>query len=146
MPLKQGHKGIVIFGLIEIAIGLVTLTAVISSLILGKSTKPLSVLVFVITASGISLGLGIGILRRNLTSYHFLLFFSSIIILSKILILTKIITLSGELETSISADIKSLVSICYHSLLIFYFVHSAVKKEFGEKRNVLFSLKMPFKR
>jgi len=137
--------GIVIFGLIEISTGLITLIAVIISLILGKSIKPLEVLIFVLITSIISLSLGIGILRYNLTSYHLSLFFATVIILSKVLIFARIISLSGALETNISPTAKNIISIIYHSLLIWYFVRPSVRKQFGEKRNVLFSLKLPFR-
>jgi hypothetical protein len=139
------NAGIIFFGLIELIIGSFTLIAVIISLILGKSTKPPEVLIFVLTTSTVSLSLGIGILKRNLTSYHLLLFLSVIIILSKILIFAKIIFLTGALETSIPPSLKNIISIVYHSLLIWYFVRPSVRKQFGEKRNVLFSLKLPFR-
>jgi len=138
------NYGIIIFGLIEISIGLVTLVGVIISLILGKSTKPPEVLIFVLTTASISLSLGIGILRRSLSSYHLLLFFATVIIISKILIFAKIITLSGALETNVPSSVKNIASIIYHGLLIFYFVQPSARKEFGEKRKVLFSLKVPF--
>ena len=132
------------FALIEILVGSITLIAVILSLIQGRSTKPIEVLIFVLTTATLSTTLGFGILRRNLTCYHLLLYFSSIIIFSKILIFAKIIALSGALETTMPASIKNIVSISYHSMLIFYFTRKAIREEFGEKRNVLFSLKMPF--
>jgi hypothetical protein len=139
------HKWLtVIFALAEIIIGSVTLIAVILSLIQGKSTKPPEVLVFVLTTAIISLGLGFGIFRYNLTSYHLLLYLSSIIILSKILIFAKIITLSGELETIIPASLKNVVSILYHGLLIFWFTRKSVREQFGERRNFFSFLKMPF--
>lgn len=139
------HKlGIIIFALIEILIGLITLIAVALSLIQGRSTKPLEVLIFVFTTSSLSTALGFGILRLNLTCYHLLLYFSSIIIFSKILILAKIITLNGALETTIPPLIKNIISILYHSLLIFYFTRKPVKDLFGERRNAIFSIKMPF--
>lgn len=138
------HKwGIIIFAFIEILLGSITLVAVILSLIQGKSTKPLEVLIFVLITAVISTVLGFGILRYNLTCYHLLLFLSSIIILSKILIFAKIITLSGALETKIPSSLKNIISISYHSLLIFYFTRKPIKEKFGERRNVIFSLKMP---
>jgi hypothetical protein len=135
--------GIIAFGIIEICIGLITLIAVIASLISGTSTKPLEVLIFVLATSVISLSLGIGILRYNLHSYHIMLFFATIIILSKILIFAKIISLSGALETRIPSSTKNAISIIYHSLLIWYFLRPSVRRHFGEKRNVLFSIKLP---
>jgi len=125
------HKrGIIIFAFIEITLGFITLFTVFSSLIQGKSTKPLEVLIFVLTTAVVSMALGLGILRYNLTSYHLLLFFSRVIILSKILVFAKIITLSGALETRIPSSLKSVISIFYHSLLIFYFTRRSTREQF----------------
>ena len=137
--------GILMFGAIEISLGLITFISVILSIILGKPTKPLPVLIFVLITALISSVLGIGILRRNLSCYHLLLFFSTVVILSKILIFAGIISLSGALETSIPAGVKNLISVTYHTLLILYFLRSPVRELFGEKRDVLFSLKSPFR-
>lgn len=118
------------FGLAEISIGLVTLFATALSFILGKSAKSPEVLIFVIIASAISLVLGIGLLRLNARCYRLLLFFAAVIIISKVLIFAKIITLSGALETSISSNIKNLVSVVYHIVLIWYFRRPNVVKQF----------------
>jgi hypothetical protein len=136
--------GVVAFGVIEIIIGCVTLLGLMLSLFLGRSAKPPEVLIFVLTTAAISFGLGIGILRRSLTSYHLVIFFSTVVILSKILIFAKIISLSGALETTIPPPVKNLVSVIYHCLLIFYFTRPSVKKHFGERRGASFSLKFPF--
>lgn len=124
---------IILFGTIEIIIGLVTLAAVTLSLFFGQSAKPANILIFVLSTAVLSLGLGIGILRRNLTSYRLLLFFAAAVILSKILIFAKIITLSGALETDIPQSAKNIISVIYHSLLIWYFSQPLVRKEFREK-------------
>jgi len=123
--------GIVVFGLTEVIIGSVTLLAVSLSFLLGKSAKPPEVLIFVLTTSAISLALGIGVLRHNLVSYNFLLFFSTVIILSKVLIFYRIIYLAGALETTIPSPTKNAVSIIYHTLLLLYFIQPAVKKQFA---------------
>ena len=122
--------GIKLFAFIEIIIGSVTLAAVILSLIQGRSTKPWEVVMFVLVTSGISFGLGIGLLRYSLTSYHLLLYLSSIIVLSKLLISANIIYLSGALETTVPAPVKNIVSILYHSALIFYFTRRPVREKF----------------
>ena len=124
------RRGIIIFGIVEILIGLITLTAVIVSLIQGKSTKPFEALAFVLITAVISLIVGLGILRYNRYCYNALLYFSSIIILSKILIFAKIITLNGALETTIPDSFKNIISILYHSLLIFYFTRKSIKEKF----------------
>ncbi|MEK6727855.1 MAG: hypothetical protein AABY28_04180 [Candidatus Omnitrophota bacterium] len=133
MPPKRNY-GIFIFGLIEIGIGLITFFVVIASLILGKSTKPLEVVIFVLTTAAISFSLGLGVLRMNLRSYHLLLFFATVVILSKALIFAKIISLSGALEASIPSQAKNTISILYHILLVGYFISPKVRKAFGEKK------------
>lgn len=129
------YGGIVIVGIIEIFIGLITLIAIAGSLFLGKSTKPPEVFIFVFITSIISCSLGIGILKRNLTSYHLLLFFATVVILTKLLIFAKIITLSGALETIIPQSLKNIISVIYHSSIIWYFSRSEIKKQFGERRD-----------
>jgi hypothetical protein len=121
---------IILFGIIEILIGGVTLTAVLLSLFEGKSTKPLNVLLFVLFTALTSLGIGIGILRHNLNCYRLLLYFSSIIVLSKILIFAKIISINGALETTIPSPVKHIISIIYHSIIILYFTRNRVKEKF----------------
>jgi len=127
--------GIIIFALIEILIGSITLIAVILSVIQAKSAKPAEVLFFVLAAAAVSLILGCGILRLNISCYYLLLYFSSVIIFSKVLIFAKIITLSGELETIIPPPLKNVASILYHGLLMLYFTRKPVKNLFGEHRN-----------
>lgn len=141
--MKPG-RGIVLFGITEIIIGATTLGAVMLSVFLGKSAKPAGVLIFVLASSAISVFLGLGVLKRRLSSYHLLLFFSTLILLSKILIFAKIISLSGALETALPQPAKNLISVIYHSCLIFYFTRLSTREQFGEKRGVLFSLKLPF--
>lgn len=126
--------GIISFGLIEIVIGAATLIAVIISLLSGKSAKPSGVAIFVLTSALISLALGIGVLRRNLAAWRLLLFLSAYIILSKVLIFAKIITLSGALETTIPGPLKNIISIIYHSLLVWYFSRASIRREFGQGR------------
>jgi hypothetical protein len=142
--MTKWQAGIFVFAAIEIFIGVITLAAVTTSLILGISTKPLEVLVFVLTTSTISLSLGIVILRRSRSGYHLLIFFSLVVILSKLLIFAKIISLSGALETTVPSSAKNIISLIYHSLLILFFSRGPVKKEFGERRRALFSLTLPF--
>ena len=139
------HKlGIIIFAIIEILIGLITIIAVICNLLQGKSTKSFEVLVFVLVTAATSTGLGIGLLKRSLNSCRLLLLFSCIIIFSKILIFANIISLNGALETIIPSSLKNIISIVYHCSIIFYFTRKRIKEYFGERRGVLFSLKSPF--
>jgi hypothetical protein len=128
--MKFQKLGIILFGIIEIIIGSVTFVALMASLVLGKSTKPLEIFLFVLTTSLISSGLGIGIIRHNLHSFHMLLFFSAAIILSKFLAFANIIYFNGALETSISPCFKSICSIIYHGLLLVFLTRPSVRKQF----------------
>jgi len=128
--MKYKKLGIILFGIIEIIIGSVTFVALVASLLLGKSTKPPQVFLFVLTTSIISLGLGIGIIRHNVHSYHMLFFFAGAIILSKFLVFAKIIYFNGALETTISPSFKNITSVIYHGILLFFLTRPSVKKEF----------------
>lgn len=124
-------RGILFFGLTEIAIGAITLSSVLVSLFLYLSQKPLNVLVFVITASVISIILGAGILLRKIHSLHMLLFFASMIIVSKILIFARIISLHGALETAVPEPMKNIISLGYHSAVILYFSSRRIRANFN---------------
>ncbi len=124
--------GILIFGVTEILIGSITLIAVFLSILQGKSGKPLEVLIFVLITCGLSVGLGIGILKHNKTSFNLLIFFSLIIIFSKILVFANIIALNGALETSLPVSLKNAISVLYHSLVIFYFTRKPVTAKFDK--------------
>jgi len=120
-----------IFALIEISIGTTTFISILISLIAQTSRKPLNVLVFVMLASLISLFIGLGLLFKSRLCLTLLLYFSFSIILSKILIFSKIIYLAGALETNIPEPIKNIVSLVYHSLIIWYFHQKQIKAEFA---------------
>jgi len=126
----KSKLGINIFAVIEILIGSITFFMVALSFIQGKSAKPLEVLIFVLASAAISTLLGLGILKRKVIAYYLLLYFSSIIILSKLLLFAKIITVNGALETTIPSYLKNMISVFYHSLLIFYFTRTSIKEEF----------------
>jgi len=123
-------RGIILFGTIEILIGVITLTTVILSFLQEESTKPPAVLIFVLTTAIISTGLGLGILRYNRAGYYLLLYFASIIILNKILIFAGIISLAGALETVIPSYLKNIISVLYHGLLILYFTRKSIREQF----------------
>ncbi|MDP1854268.1 MAG: hypothetical protein Q8L26_08735 [Candidatus Omnitrophota bacterium] len=123
---------IILFGIIEILIGGITLTAVLLSLIESKSTKPLNILLFVLFTASTSLGIGIGIIKRNLVCCRLLLYFSSIIVLSKFLIFAKIISINGALETTIPSPVKNITSIIYHGIILLYFTRRNIKAKFRE--------------
>jgi hypothetical protein len=126
------QKGIIVFGVIEICIGMLMFCDTFLYMLAGKPARPPEVIVFILATSLISTGLGIGVLRYHIHSYHLLLFFSSVIILSKILIFGHIISLNDALEAQFPFTLRNLTSIVYHGILIGYFMHPAVKKRFKE--------------
>ena len=128
MQNKNTWLPVVFFAIVEIAIGVSTLTGLIVSLITRVSTKPPAVIVFVTATSLVSLSLGIGLIRHSSVCYRALVYFATVVILSKILIFAGIITLSGALETVIPSGIKNTVSIFYHSLILLYLTQPAVKQ------------------
>lgn len=129
------RPGILLFALIEILIGAITLSAILLGLARGESAKPPGVLIFVLISCGLSILLGVGIIKYNLRSYYLLLYFSSMIILSKVLIFSGIITLSGAMESSIPSHLKNAVSILYHGALILYFTRKPVRMAFHKHEN-----------
>jgi len=131
--MKPG-RGIILFGVTEIVIGLSAFIFLVLSIFTGRCAKPPSVIVFVLAAALISFLLGAGILRRSLISYRMLQYFATVIILSKLLIFAGVISLSGALDTSMPQPAKNIISLVYHSFLLFYFNLPAARKYFGERR------------
>jgi hypothetical protein len=128
----KSQKGIIVFGIIEICIGMFMFCDTFLYMLAGKPSRPPEVVVFILTTSFISACLGIGVLRYHIHSYHMLLFFSSVIILSKVLIFGNIISLNNALETQLPFTLRNFISIIYHGILIVYFIDPAVKKRFKE--------------
>jgi hypothetical protein len=130
--LMKQKKGMLFFGLTEITIGTFTLIATAISFFYHISTKPLNILIFVIASSIISISLGLGIILRYHYARKLLMFFAGWIILSKFLVSTNIISISGALETTLPLSLKNIISILYHLVIILYFHHPSVKKEYAE--------------
>ncbi len=124
------HKGILLFSLTEIGIGIATLGSILYNYFAHGYLKPINVLAFVTISSLISIGLGFGILKRLHLARKLLMFFAGWIVLSKILVFGGIIRLCCDLETSVPPEIKNIFSVAYHLGLICYFLQPRVKKEF----------------
>ena len=127
---KFKYKGIEIFALIEICIGCSAFFATATSVFMGTSTKPLNVLIFVITASLISFSIGVGLLFKKTLAAQLLLYFAFSILLTKILIFAKIIYLEGSLVASIPEPLKDSISAVYHAIAFWYFNRTNIKSEF----------------
>ena len=123
-------KTITLIGIIEILIGGRTLALTTATALLGLSHKSANVLCFVLLTSLSSTLLGIGLLKSNKLAYQMLLYFSSVIVLSKILIFFGIIQFNGALETQIPSSFKNIVSIVYHSAVIYFLTHHSVREVF----------------
>ncbi len=123
-------KGLLIFAVIEIAIGIITILCVSVSIILKFNTKPLNILAFVYVTSMLSLWLGLGLLNFNNKSYELLIFLAGVVIISKVLIFAGIIHLDGALETKIPLNLKNTISVLYHSALLWYLNLGNIKKLF----------------
>jgi len=129
---KLALKGIPLFGLMEIAIGVITLLSIPFFARLGH-VKPLGELFFVLTRSLFSFVLGAGILFRFNPARRLLVFFSGWVIITKVLIYLGVMTLVSEVSTTISIQAKNIISLLYHALLILYLRHPLIKKEFNRQ-------------
>ncbi len=124
------YRTVLFIGIIEIAIGGITLASNFITLALSHNSKSLSVLCFVVISGIISTLLGIGLLKFRKEAYLLLLYFSSVIILSKVLIFMNVIHLNGSLETSIPGAVKNTASIVYHGFVIAYLNKPDIKQIF----------------
>ncbi len=126
----KGNKGIPVIGLTEVAIGLVTLLSIPFFARLGL-TKPPGELFFVMASSLFSFVLGAGILFRFNPARRLLVFFSGWVIVTKILIFLGVMTFVSEVPVTVPIQIKNVISLFYHTLLILYLRHPLIKKEFA---------------
>lgn len=124
------YRLILIIGAVEVMIGTITVLFNLITLSLGANNKSPNVLAFVVVSGIASLLIGLGILNLKKLAYQLLLYFSSVVILSKFLVFAGVISLNGALETTIPAPLKTICSIVYHSLVIFYLKKSGVKQIF----------------
>jgi len=128
----QKNNIITAIALIEILIGSLTFLATFCAVVFSYCTKTPNILAFVFATSLTSTWIGVGLLRFQKTAHRLLVYFSSVVFLSKLLLLSNIITLNGALETSISPDVKNIVSLFYHGFLVVYLSQRGVKKLFNK--------------
>ncbi len=124
---KIENLGILLFGYIEITIGLVTIISLIESRLFSGVTKPLGVSIFIFGTSLMSLILGCAVLLRKLWARKLLMFFSGYIILTKLFILLGVITLPPGIDVLISSSIRNIISSAYHFLVILFFNEEKVR-------------------
>jgi len=126
------HTTIVrLIAFIEISIGSVTLFSLMTYSLFSIPKKPLNVFIFVLISSIISCSIGVGLFRHKNWARKTLIFFSGYVIITKILIFSGLLRFTGELITFIPQDIKSSISILYHSLIVLFFSRAVTKKHFS---------------
>ncbi len=126
------EKIISIIAWTEILIGGITVAGSVFGYILFEYLKPLSVHVFVMTTSALSLFIGIGLLFKSPLARVLLLYFSGYIILTKLLIAADIMQLSAALDTWIPSSLKNALSVMYHGAVVFVLLFPQVKKRFTQ--------------
>ena len=121
--LKYKIKSIIyLIGVIEILIGLLTLSGLAYSFFFPQVRKPVNILVFVLISSLISASLGFGVIKLKDIARKLLIFFSGWVILTKILILIGILQFTGESIVKIfNPAFKDSLSILYHTAVILFF-------------------------
>ena len=119
-----------LYASIEILIGVTTIVASAAFCILASHCKPLNVAVFVYSSAAISTILGIGLLKTKDWARILLIFFSGYILLTKLLIFGGLLVFNGELFKYIPRDHKNMISIIYHTSLIFVLLRPSIANRF----------------
>jgi len=119
-----------IVGIIELTIGLVTLSGHLIYFLVLEEFKPFNVLLFVLVTSMFSFLIGIGILRRNELARVVLIIFSGYIVLTKILIAFGLLEFAGDIVLILPVRCKDLISFCYHVFVIAIFMLPQIKRDF----------------
>ena len=114
---------------IEIFIGLFTLSGMALYIHLGRMAKPPNVLTFVTVTAVISTFLGLGLLRRNRTTVTLLVFFSGYIILTKVMVATELMHFNGAILEYLPINLKNLISTLYHLILIVFLTKPSVQSD-----------------
>jgi len=122
-------------GLIELFIGLVTITSLLTYSILSLSKKPLNVFIFVLTSSITSIILGCGLWRMRGWARSLLLFFSGYIVLTKFLMFAGLLRFNGEIITFVPYSVKNTISVAYHILIMLFLSLQATKGYFRNTAN-----------
>jgi hypothetical protein len=119
-----------IIAVIELLIGLSTISSLMTSYLLDVSKKPLNVFIFVLATSITSACIGVGLFKRHRLAWLLLVFFSGYIVLTKMLLLTGLMIFTGEIIKFIPMDLKNYISIAYHTFIVFYFTRKSVRTQF----------------
>lgn len=119
-----------IIAFIELAIGLTTFLGLVIYSSLSMSQKPFNVFIFVLLTSIVSILIGLGLLTYKDLARKAIIFFALYIILTKLMIFSNLLQFNGEIITFVPTDLKNLISIAYHSLVIIIFNRKDVKESF----------------
>lgn len=128
--MDTGKRIVNIVAYIEMLIGVSTVIGLSASVVIGVQHKSANVFAFVIATAWISFFLGLGLGYYKEWARTLLVFFSGYIIITKILMFAGLLRFNGEIITFVPADLKNIMSIFYHTALIFYLTRTSVKKTF----------------
>lgn len=127
-----------LIAIIEVLIGIVTIIGLILSFSFHLfPQKPLNVFIFVLISSLISSVIGFNIYLHQDWARKLLIFFSGYVILTKILIQAKLLIFSGEIITFFPQSSKNVISVVYHSILIFILMKPEMKEIFSQKKRMI---------
>ncbi len=126
------RKAVRVIAVIELLIGVFTLTGVMTTHLLHLSKKSPAVFIFVLLASVASAAIGFGLLKYKKWSRTLLIFFSGYIVITKVMIFTGLMSFNGEIITFISAGLKNYISIVYHLCVVLFFTQRKVKEQFSQ--------------
>ena len=126
----QNRQTIKTIAFIELLIGVSTILGLAGSSLFGLPGKPANVFIFVLLSAITSATIGAGLLAHKQWARTLLVFFSGYIIITKILIFSDLLHFSGEMITFVSAGVKNLISVGYHSFVIVFFARRDVRVYF----------------
>jgi hypothetical protein len=124
------RRAVNIIALIELLIGLVTVSSLVITSTLFLSRKPFNVFLFVLATSVTSIAIGMGLFKRWRWAWLLIVFFSGYIVLTKVLLLFGLLIFTGEIITFIPMEAKNYISIFYHAFIFFYFTRKSVRSQF----------------
>lgn len=122
-----------VIALIEMMIGLVTISGLFIYTFVFFPTKPFNVFMFVLISAALSSAIGLGLFIYREWARMLLVFFSGYIIITKVMVLSRLAELSGEMLVFIPNEMRDTLSILYHGLIILFFTRRSVKAYFKSR-------------
>lgn len=124
------RRAVNLIAVIELLIGLVTVSGLTIGTLIFGTEKTLNVYIFVLATSITSSLIGAGLLLRWRWAWLLIVFFSGYIVLTKLLLLFGLLVFTGEIITFIPTEAKDYISIFYHAFIVFYFTKKSVRSQF----------------